>query len=96
MCVIVTKTYYYKQKLSIVKYCKFKNFSNGAFLKDLKSLLSKFDNEKNVPISSLKEIVNRTLEKYAPFKKRCVRANQLPLINKTLSKEIMTRPHLRN
>ena len=48
MCVIVTKTYYYKQKLSIVKYCKIKNFSNDAFLKDLKSLLSKFDNEKNV------------------------------------------------
>ena len=62
------KTYYNKQKTSIVKYRKFNNFSNYAFLKDLKSLLSKFDNEKNVPISSLKETVNRTLEKHAPFK----------------------------
>ena len=86
MCVTVMKTYYNKQKPSIVKYRKFKNFSNDAFLKDLKSLLSKFDNEKNVPISSLKETVNRTLEKHAPFKKRYVRANQIPYISKTLSK----------
>ena len=46
MCVTVMKTYYNKQKPSFVKYRKFKNFSNDAFLKDLKSLLSKFDNEK--------------------------------------------------
>ena len=71
-------------------YCqisKFKNFSSNAFLKDLKTLLSKFDNEKNIPFSSLKETVNRTHE---------MRANQTPFINKTLSKEIMKRSHLRN
>ena len=55
MCVTVMKTYYNKQKPSFVKYRKFKNFSNDAFLKDLKSLSSKFDNEKNVPVSLLKE-----------------------------------------
>ena len=62
MYVTVLKTCYNKQKRSIVKYRKFKKFSNDAFLKDLK-ILSKFDNEKHVPISSLKETINRTLEK---------------------------------
>ena len=43
------------------------NFSNNAFLKDLKSLLSKFDNEKNVPISYERAnqipFINKTLNK---------------------------------
>ena len=97
MCVTVMKTHYNKEKPLIVKYRKFKIFSNDAFLKDLKSLLSKFDNEKNpVPVSSLKEAVNRTLEKHAPFNEKYVTANQIPFINKTLSKEIMNRSRLRN
>ena len=87
MCVTVMKTYYNKQKLHIVKYRNSKNFSSNVFLKDLKTLLSKFDNEKNIPFTSLKETVNRTHE---------MRANQTPFINKTLSKEIMKRSHLRN
>ena len=44
----------------------------------------------------LKETVNRTLEKHTPLKKKYVRANQIPFINKTLSKEIMKRSRLRN
>ena len=85
--VTVMKTCYNIQKRSIVKYSKFKKFSNDAFLKDLK-ILSKLDNEKHVPVSSLKETTNRTLEKQASLEKRYVRGNQLPFINKTLSKEI--------
>ena len=69
MRVTVMKTYYNKQKPSIVKYRKSKNVTNDAFFKDLKGLLSKFDNEKNIPLSLLKETVNKTLEKHAPFKK---------------------------
>ena len=86
VCITVMKTHYNKQKQSIVKYCKFKNFPNDAFLKDLKSLFSKFDNEKNVPFSSLEETVNKTLKQHAPFKKIYVRTNQIPFINKILSK----------
>ena len=96
MCVTVMKTYCNKQTPSIVKYRKFNNFSNDPFLKDLKSLLSKFDYEKNVSISALKETVNITLEKHTPFKKRYVRANQISFIYKILSKEIMKKSRLRN
>ena len=80
MCDTVMKTYYNKQKPSIFKYQKYNFFFNDAFLKDL---LSKFDNEQNAPISSLKETVNRTLEKQGEFKKRYVRVNQIHFINKT-------------
>ena len=66
------------------------------FSKISKVFRQKFDNEKNVPISSLKETVNRTLKKNPPFKKKYVKVYQIPFINKTFSKEIMKRSHLRN
>ena len=40
--------------------------------------------------------MNITLDKHAPLKKRYVRANQSPFMNKKLSKEIMKRSRLRN
>ena len=40
--------------------------------------------------------MNITLDKHAPLKKRYVRANQFPFMNKKLSKEIMKRSRLRN
>ena len=43
----------------------------------------------------LKELVNITPDKRAQLKKRCVRANQSPFVNKKLCKEIMKRSRLR-
>ena len=37
-----------------------------------------------------------TLNSFAPIKKKYARDNQMPLITKNLSKEIMTRLRLRN
>ena len=79
-CVIQSWKRIKRIKPSIFKYYKYKFFFNDAFLKDL---LSKFGNEQNAPISSLKETVNRTLEKHGAFKKRYVRVNQIHFINKT-------------
>ena len=60
----------------------------------MKELTSDYD----VPLNfdSFKNIVDKTLEKDAPMKKRLVRANQAPFINKKISKEIMKRSRLRN
>ena len=44
----------------------------------------------------MKESVNTTLDKHAPLKKRYVRANQSPFMNKKLSKEIVKGSRLRN
>ena len=96
MSVTVMKMYYAKQKPSIVHYRKFKNFCNDSFIKDTKLLLSKLCDQQNFPFKILKESANITLDKHAPLKKRYVRANQSPFMNKKLSKEIMKRSRLRN
>ena len=96
MSATVMKMYYNKRKLFIVHYRKFRNFCNDSFIKDTELLLSKLCDQQNVPFKILKESVNITLDKHAPLKKRYVRANQSPFMNKKLSKEIMKRSHLRN
>ena len=96
MSVTVMKMYYAKQKLSIVHYRKFKDFCNDSFIKDTELLLSKLCDQQNVPFKILKESVNISLDKHVPLKKRYVRANQSPFMNKKLSKEIMKRSCLRN
>ena len=89
MSATVMKMYHTKQKPSIVHYRNFKNFCNDSFIKDIELLLSKLFNQQNIPFKILKEPVNITLDKHAPLKKRHVRANQSPSMNKKLSKEIM-------
>ena len=96
ICITVMKMCYSKQKPSIIHYRKFKDFNNDAFIKDLKTLLSKSFNEETIPFQALRESVNVTLEKHAPSKARYTRANQAPYMNKKLSKEIMKRSRLRN
>ena len=96
MSVTIMKMYYAKQKPSIVHYRKFKNFCNDSFIKDTELLLSKLCDQQNVPFKILKESMNITLDKHAPLKKRYITANQSPLMNKTLSKEIMKSSRLRN
>ena len=89
------KIYENVQKPSIVHYRKFKNFCNNSFIKDTELFSSKLCNQQNVPFKILTESVNVTLDKHAPLKKRYVRANRFPFMNK-LSKEIMKRSRLRN
>ena len=91
MSATVMKMYYNKQKLSIVHYRKFKNFLNDSFIKDTELFLSKKCNQLNVSFKIIKKSVNITLDKHAPLKKRCVKANQSPFMNKKWSKEIMKR-----
>ena len=42
------------------------------------------------------ETCNKHLNYHAPSKQKYVRGNHLPFMNKSLSKEIMKRTHLRN
>ena len=73
-----------------------KCFQDTVVFETVPLLLSKLCNQQNVPFKILKESVNITLDKHAPLKKRYVRANQSPFMNKKLSKEIMKRSRLRN
>ena len=58
--------------------------------------MSKLCDQQNISFKILKGSVNITLDKHAPLKKRYVRANQSPFMNKKLSKEITKRSCLRN
>ena len=65
------------KSVELVKQCK----SHSAFQIPFK-----------IPFKILKELVNITLDKHAPLKKRCVRADQAPFMNKKLSKNIVKTP----
>ena len=55
--------HYSNQKLSIIHYCKFKDFGNDVLVKDLNMLLSKSYNEETIPFQALKESAGATIEK---------------------------------
>lgn len=67
-----------------------------GFIQDVIALLSKSFHEEIVPFEALRKSVIVTLEKNASTKTRFNRANQVPDMNKKLSKEIMKRYCLRN
>ena len=52
MCITVMTMYYSKHKPSIIHYCTFKDFNNDAFIKNLKTLLSKSFNEETIPFQA--------------------------------------------
>ena len=86
-----------KHQPSIMSYRSYKNFSNAAFRE---TLTKKLSNENlvnnNNGLERFCDITLETLNKHAPCKKKHVRGNQMPFINKDLSKAIMTRTKLRN
>ena len=79
---------------NIIRYRNYKKFNNKVFINDLEEQFS--ENNEFLNFESFKRIVDRTLDKYAPIKKRYVRANQAPFMNKRINKEIMKRSRLRN
>ena len=58
--------------------------------------MSKLCDQQNVPFKILNESVNITLDKHAPLKKKYLRANQSPFMNKKLSKKIIKKSRFRN
>ena len=90
----VMKIFYKKQKPNIIRYLNYKNFNNELFINDVEELTSRYNEP--LKFESFKNIVDKILEKHAPMKKRFVRANQVPFVDKKISKEIMKRSRLRN
>ena len=79
---------------NIFRYRNYKKFDNEVFINDLEEQFS--ENNEFLNFESFKRIVDKTLDKYAPIKKRYVRTNQAPFMNKRINKEIMKRSRLRN
>ena len=93
----VMKVFYKKQKTKIVTYRNYKHFSNKAFMFAVENSIIEMTSEKNdLEFDRFKTALDKAIQSHASIKKRYVRANQAPFINKKISKEIMKRSGLRN
>ena len=91
------KTSFRKLKPKIINYRKYKNFSNDIFRDSLLEELSQVRiNNDDEGFNNFLRICRNTLDRFAPRKKKYIRGNNAPFMNKTLSKEIMKRSNLRN
>ena len=95
LVVTVMKTTYKKSQPKKISYRSYKYFNNESFTEELIQIEANgnncYESFKNFTSSC-----NVILNKHAPQKKKYVRGNQLPFMNKTLSKAIMQRSRLRN
>ena len=85
------RAHFVKQTPKVVYYRDYKKFSNELFRNDIFQAQILTETKENVQTNTA-NIFNED----APLKKRYVRANQAPFMNKKLNKEIMTRSRLRN
>ena len=97
MVVTVMKTNFRKLEPKIINYRNYRYFSNDRFREKVTSELSKVvlensDKGFNKFLVACKEALNM----YAPLKKKYIRGNNSPFMNRILSKEIMKRSRLRN
>ena len=97
MIVTVMKTSYQKIEPRVVNYRNYKSFSNKGFRESLlENLKGKLLENSDKSFTNFINTCNTMLDKQLPKKKKYVRGNQSPFMNKTLSKEIMFRTKLRN
>ena len=93
MTVTVMKKYFKKREPITIIYRDYKSFDGVKFRDELKKELIK---AQVITIEDFISIFKEVLERHAPTKKRVIRGNQAPFMNKTLSKAFMTRARLRN
>ena len=95
MVVTVMKTKIEKTKAKVILYRNYKKFNDRLFKAELKKSLN--DNPENkINFGIFQETFLRVLNIHAPFKKRHVRANEVPYMTKPLRKAIMNRSRLEN
>ena len=82
------KVYFKKKRPFVIQYRDYKHFSNDKFRNDLLNELIR----SKIETSRLDIFVNtmlKVLSKNAPVKKRYIRANEAPFMNKVREKEII-------
>ena len=91
------KTYCRKIEPIVTTYRDNKSFSNKGFRESLlENLKGKLSENSDKSFSNFVNTCNAVLDKQLPKKKKYVRGNQSPFMDKTLSKAIMLRTNLRN
>ena len=81
------KLFYKKEKPNIVTYQNYKYFSNEAFMFDVENSIIQLTSENNdLGFDRFKAAFDEAIQRHAPIKKRHVRANQSPFINRKRKK----------
>ena len=97
MIVMVMKTSYQKIDPRVINYWDYASFSNGRFRESLlENIKGKLSENSDKSLSNFINTGNSVLDRQLPKKKKYFRGNQLPFMNKTLSKAIMSRTKLKN
>ena len=95
MTVTVLKTYFKKQEPLIINYRDYKKFDATSFRNELLDSLENFEKE-NMNYDDFKALFMIIFDKHVPMKKKTVRANNGPFMNKVLAQNFMHRSKLKN
>ena len=95
LTITIMNTNFQKQTPNILSYRNYKYFNNAHFRIELLHELSNHEIF-GMDYSKFENIFMNILNRHAPLKKRYLRANNAPFMNKNLTKAIMVRSRLRN
>ena len=95
MTVTVLKTEFIKADPIKIHYRNYKNYNHFEFSNELRSELNN-DVTSNNNYNNFQNILCNVLEKYAPLKRKHLRANNSPFMTKQLRKMIMNRSRYKN
>ena len=95
MILTVLNTYVKKRDPTVIKYRNYKNFDENLFRYQLIDSLQNID-KTIMKYDEFNECFMNALDKHAPMKKKTLRGNNAPFMNKTLTKAFMHRSKLKN
>ena len=95
MIITVLKRYFKRRNPIIKSYRTYKHFNEGIFRSDLIRDLKNF-NMGVMAYNNFKDLFLNVRNEHAPMKKKTLRGNNAPFMNKTLSKAFMHRSPLKN
>ena len=95
MAMTVLKSFFQKQSPTIIRYRDYKNVDLGFFRRELVNSPNGLGG-RVMSYEIFERIYGRLLDIHSPLKEKCVRANNVSFMNKTLSNAFMTRSRLRN
>ena len=87
------KKYFKKSDPITIEYRDLKHFDPISFREDLRFQL---ESKEGITIGDFQNIFLSVWNAHAPVKKKVVRGNNAPFMNRTLSKAFMTRARLKN
>ena len=96
MIVKVMKTTYQKLDPKIIHYRDYDTFCNDNFRNNLLSASVTENLDTNNGLEKFLIVCVKTLDRFAPYKKKYLRGNNMPFMNKSLSRAFMRRSQLRS